>query len=157
MKRFDTIALSKLKLNPDNPRLIKDDKYKKLVKSIKEFPKMLQIRPIVVNDDMIVLGGNQRLAACKEAKLKQIPYIKASELTEEEQIEFIAKDNISFGEWDWDIVANEWNLPRLIEWGQDIPAFDLPTSNIEEDKEIKIKITNETSMLVIYFHVNCNF
>ena len=92
--------ISKIKLNPNNPRLIKDDKYKKLVQSIKDFPEMLEIRPIVVNNDMIVLGGNMRLKACKEAGLKEVPIVRANELTEDQQREFIIKDNGSFGDWD---------------------------------------------------------
>ena len=112
--------ITKVKSNPNNPRLIKDDKFNKLVNSIKEFPKMLEIRPIVVNDDMIVLGGNMRLKACKEAGLKEVPVIKASDLTEEEQRQFIIKDNVSGGEWDWDMLANEWDIEQLEDWGVDV-------------------------------------
>tara|TARA_R110000823_G_scaffold305566_1_gene427714 strand:- start:983 stop:2170 length:1188 start_codon:yes stop_codon:yes gene_type:complete len=121
---IEQVKLSKVKNNPNNPRLIKDDKFKKLVNSIKEFPEMLKIRPIVVNEDMIVLGGNMRLKACREAGLKEVFIIKASELTEEQQREFIIKDNSGFGEWDWDMIANEWDTEQLEEWGIDIPLFD---------------------------------
>jgi hypothetical protein len=114
------VKISEVKSNPNNPRIIKDDKFNKLVNSIKEFPKMLELRPIVVNDDMIVLGGNMRLKACKEAGLKEIPIIKASELTEDEQRQFIIKDNVGYGEWDWEMVANEWDAELLIEWGLDV-------------------------------------
>jgi ParB-like chromosome segregation protein Spo0J len=110
---IEKVKLSEVKSNPNNPRLIKDEKFSKLVKSIKEFPKMLEIRPIVVNDEMVVLGGNMRLKACKEAGLKEIPIIKASDLTEDQQREFIIKDNVGFGEWDWDILANEWDSEQL--------------------------------------------
>ncbi len=110
--KSELIKTSQIKSNPNNPRVIKDDKFEKLVKSIKEFPKMLELRPIVVNNDMIVLGGNMRLKACKEAGLKQVHIIKASELTEEEQREFILKDNVGFGEWDWDRVGGpEYRIP----------------------------------------------
>jgi len=122
--KAEFISISKVKVNPNNPRLIKDDKFAKLVKSIQEFPKMLELRPIVVNDDMIVLGGNMRLKACKEAGLKEVPVIKASELTEEQQREFIIKDNVGFGEWDWNDLANNWEAEQLEEWGLDIPGFD---------------------------------
>lgn len=115
-----TVKISDVKSNPNNPRIIKDDKFQKLVASIKELPQMLQLRPIVVNEDMIVLGGNMRLKACKEAGLKEIPIIKASELTEEQQRAFIIKDNVGFGEWDWEALANEWNNEELIEWGLDV-------------------------------------
>ena len=134
------VKLSEIKSNPNNPRLIKDDKFNKLVKSIKEFPKMLKIRPIVVNSDMIVLGGNMRLKACKEAGLKEIPIIFADDLTEEEQKEFIIKDNVGFGDWDWDIIANEWESELLDEWGLDVwksdPVVDysiLDEENLEDE------------------------
>ncbi len=117
---IDKIDINKIKVNPSNPRLIKDDKFDKLVQSIKDFPQMLKIRPIVVNSDMIVLGGNMRLQACKEAGLKEVYIIKADDLTEKQQQEFIIKDNIGFGQWDWDILANEWDNDQLCEWGLDV-------------------------------------
>jgi ParB-like chromosome segregation protein Spo0J len=128
------VKISEVKLNPNNPRLIKDDKFKKLVQSIKDFPEMLNIRPIVVNQDMIILGGNMRYKACKEAGLKEIPIIIA-DLTEEQQREFLIKDNTSGGEWDWDILANEWNSELLSDWGLDIPSFatDVDYSILDDD------------------------
>jgi DNA modification methylase len=133
-----TTKLTDIKSNPNNPRIIKDDKFKKLVASIKEFPQMLSLRPIVVNDDMIVLGGNMRLKACKEAGLKEVPVIKASDLNEEQQKAFIIKDNVGYGEWDWDMLANEWDAEELVEWGLDIPNFvidDLGTAQ-EDDFDV---------------------
>jgi ParB-like chromosome segregation protein Spo0J len=124
------VKINEVKANPNNPRIIKDDKFVKLVKSINEFPQMLNLRPIVVNDDMVVLGGNMRLKACNEAGLKEIPIIKASELTEQQQKEFIVKDNIGYGEWDWDDLAKNWDAEELEEWGLNIPNFD---SNINLD------------------------
>lgn len=118
--KTELVKISELKTNPNNPRLIKDDKFQKLVQSIKEFPKMLDLRPIVVNEDMIVLGGNMRLKACKEAGIKEVPIIKASDLTEEQQKAFIIKDNVGYGEWDWDMLANEWDADELVEWGLDV-------------------------------------
>jgi site-specific DNA-methyltransferase (adenine-specific) len=115
--------ISDIKLNPNNPRLIKDDKFKKLVQSIKDFPEMLNIRPIVVNKDMIILGGNMRYRACKEAGIKEIPVI-ITDLSEDKQREFLIKDNTSGGEWDWDMLANEWDTDELESWGLDIPVFD---------------------------------
>jgi len=108
--------ISDIKANPNNPRIIKDAKFKQLVTSIREFPKMLEIRPIVVNDDMVVLGGNMRLKACKEAGLLEIPVIKVSDLTESEQREFIIKDNVGFGEWDMEALANAWEQDELKKW-----------------------------------------
>jgi hypothetical protein len=149
---IETIKISKIKLNPNNPRLVKDDKFEKLVRSIKEFPEMLNIRPIVVNSDMIVLGGNMRLKACKEAGLDEVPIIRADNLTEDQQRQFIIKDNVGFGEWDWDMLANEWDSEELSDWGLDV--FNYNTDDIdldaffEEDnseKEEKFKIVLEYS------------
>lgn len=126
-----TVKISEVKVNPNNPRLIKDDKFKKLVKSVKDFPEMLNIRPIVVNKDMIILGGNMRFKACKEAGLKEVPII-ITDLTEEQQKEFLIKDNVSGGEWDWDILANEWNVEDLKDWGLDLWQQDFDINNMNE-------------------------
>jgi len=117
------IKISDIKPNPSNPRIIKDDKFKKLVQSIKDFPQMLELRPIVVNSDNIVLGGNMRLRACIEAGLKEIPVLRADKLTPEQQAEFIIKDNVGYGEWDWDILANEWDADKINEWGLNVPNW----------------------------------
>ena len=132
---FQYLKINKVQPNPENPRVIKDHKYKALVKSIKEFPKMLEIRPIVVNSDMVILGGNMRLRACQEAGLKEIPVIVAKELTESEQREFTIKDNVSFGEWDWDVLANDWDDSELNDWGLDVwkKAEELDLSILNED------------------------
>lgn len=130
------IKISSIKPNPNNPRIIKDDKFKKLVKSIKDFPKMMELRPMVVNSDNIVLGGNMRLKALKELGYKEIPkeWIKsADDLTEDEQREFIIKDNVGFGEHDWEVIANEWDLTELEEWGLDIPEWE--TEEVLEAEE----------------------
>ena len=116
---MEKVKISKVIPNENNPRFIKDQKFKKLVKSIKEFPEMLKLRPIVVNKDMIVLGGNMRLKACAEAGLKEVYILKADELTEQQEREFIVKDNVGFGEWDWDALGNEWNSVQLEDWGMD--------------------------------------
>ena len=112
------MKISDIKANPNNPRIIKDDKFKKLVESVKNFPEMLELRPIVVNKDMIILGGNMRFKACKEAWIKEIPVIVADNLTEDQEREFLIKDNVSGGEWDWDILANEWDkrFRRMVTW-----------------------------------------
>jgi hypothetical protein len=131
-----TVKISEVKSNPNNPRIIKDDKFQKLVKSIKEFPEMLNIRPIVVNADMVVLGGNMRLKACKEAGLKEVAIIKAEDLTEDQQKQFIIKDNVGFGEWDWEDLANNWDAEQLTDWGLDIPDFKHEEEAEEDDYEI---------------------
>lgn len=139
------VKISEVKMNPNNPRLIKDDKFAKLVRSIKEFPKMLEIRPIVVNADMIVLGGNMRLKACKEAGLKEVTIIFADDLTEEEQKQFIIKGNVGFGEWDWEQLANEWDADNLQDWGLDIPDFEVKQelSAEEDDYEMPDEIQTD--------------
>lgn len=133
------VKISEVKANPNNPRIIKDDKFAKLVKSIKEFPEMLNIRPIVVNADMVVLGGNMRLKACKEAGIKEVSIIKADDLTEDQQKQFIIKDNVGFGEWDWEDLANNWDAEQLTDWGLDIPNFQHIESEDREDLSDKIK------------------
>ena len=132
--KTEKVKISQVKTNPNNPRLIKDDKFKKLVSSIKEFPEMLEIRPIVVDNDNIVLGGNMRLRACKEAGLKEVHIIKADQLTEKQQREFIIKDNVGFGEWDWDDLANEWDVDELEDWGLDLPV-DLKVEELEAEED----------------------
>ena len=134
---IQVVKISEIKPNPNNPRVIKDDKFKKLVASIREFPKMLELRPIVVNADMVVLGGNMRLKALKELKLKEAPIIKIDDLTEEQQKEFIIKDNVGFGEWDWEQLANEWDVQDLDKWGLDVPSFvETELEAVEDDFEV---------------------
>lgn len=136
---IEEVKLSSVKKNPNNPRVIKDEKFKKLVASIKSFPQMLKIRPIVVNNDMIVLGGNMRLKACKEAGIETVPIIRAEDLTEEQQREFIIKDNVGFGEWDFEMLGNEWELDQLTEWGLDVPdTFSLNQESEPEEDHYEI-------------------
>jgi DNA modification methylase len=142
------VKLSEIKSNPNNPRIIKDDKFRKLVKSIQEFPKMLEIRPVVVNADMIVLGGNMRLKACKEAGLKEVPVIFAHDLTDEEQKQFIIKDNVGFGEWDWDMIANEWDAEEVEEWGLDIPEFSIKEELEAEEDDYEMPDEVQTDIVL---------
>ena len=119
------VKISEVKNNPNNPRLIKDDKFKKLVASINSFPEMLEKRPIVVDEDLMVLGGNMRLRASQEAGLKEVWIDIAEGWSEEQKAEFIIKDNVGFGVWDWDMIANEWDVEQVEEWGLDLPLdFD---------------------------------
>ena len=148
-----TAKISEVKANPNNPRIIKDNKFKKLVQSIKDFPEMLKLRPIVVNGDMVVLGGNMRLKACKEAGLKEVPIIKAEDLTEDQQREFIIKDNVGFGDWDWDELANTWNSVELEDWGLDswqnmddietTDEFTLPSGDKEPFQQMTFTLADE--------------
>jgi DNA modification methylase len=130
------MKLSEIKTNKNNPRLIKDDKFKKLVNSIKNFPKMMDLRPIIVDNDMTILGGNMRYKALKELGYKEIPdnWVKrADELTEEEKHRFIIADNVGFGEWEWEKLANEWDAVKLQDWGLDLPGFDAEQLEAQED------------------------
>jgi ParB-like chromosome segregation protein Spo0J len=138
--QLSKVKISEVKNNPKNPRLIKDDKFKKLVKSIQEFPQMLELRPIVVDENNIVLGGNMRLKACKEAGLKEVYIVKAQNLTELQKDEFIVKDNVGFGEWDWDMLANEWDTEKLDEWGLDLPV--ILDSSEDDLKDLSSTIDN---------------
>lgn len=127
------MKITDIKPNPENPRIIKDHKFKQLVESIKSFPQMLELRPIVIDENNIVLGGNMRLKACTEAGLTDVPVIYAKDLTEEQKKEFIIKDNVGYGEWDWDELANNWDEQLLTEWGLDIPNFEPEVLEAEED------------------------
>ena len=121
---IEKVAINKVFPNPTNPRTIKEGKFKKLVNSIQDFPEMLELRPIVVSKDMEILGGNMRYRACKEAGLKEVYIIKADKLTDKQIEEFIVKDNVGFGEWDWDVLANDWDISELEEWGLDGFPFE---------------------------------
>ena len=140
-----SVKISDVKSNPNNPRLIKDDKFTKLVQSLKDFPEMANVRPIVVNQDFVVLGGNMRLKAMKEAGWKEVP-VQVVDWSEDQQKEFIVKDNVGFGEWDWDMLANEWDADDLEKWGLDVPVFEgEPTGDDligdEKNKPATLKIT----------------
>ena len=141
------VKINAIKTNPKNPRLIKDDKFKKLVKSIQEFPQMLELRPIVVDENNIILGGNMRYKACIEAGLKEIYILKAEDLTEQQKDEFIVKDNVGFGEWDWDILANEWDTDKLQDWGLDLP-LDVSVQELEAEED-DYEIPNEINTDIV--------
>jgi len=141
MKR---VPIGTIKNNPNNPRVIKGDKFKKLVQSIKDLPEMAEVRPIVVNTDMVVLGGNMRLKAMREAGWKDVP-IEVVDWDEDKQRQFIIKDNVSGGEWDWEMLANEWDTEKLQEWGLDLPGFDNPKEleAEEDDFEMPTEVQND--------------
>lgn len=146
---MEKINPHKLKLNKANPRFIKDENYKKLVESIKEFPEMLAKRPIVVDEDLTVLGGNMRLRACREAGLKEVPYSIATGWTEDQKKEFIIKDNISYGNWNWDMLFNEWDTEQLKDWGMDFPSDVLGESEDYSDKNKEVDIDELDGTMVI--------
>jgi ParB-like chromosome segregation protein Spo0J len=141
------MLISQIKPNPENPRIIKDHKFKQLVESIKSFPQMLELRPIVIDENNVVLGGNMRLKACIEAGLTDVPVVQAKDLTDLQKKEFIVKDNVGYGEWDWDDLANNWDEQLLTEWGLDIPNFDVIDE--QEQKDLSDKIKSEFKIEII--------
>jgi len=138
------VKITEIKPNPSNPRIIKDDKFKKLVTSIEKFPEMADVRPIVVNMDMVVIGGNMRLRAMKEMGWKEAP-VQMVDWTEEQQKEFIIKDNLGYGEWDWDDLANNWDEQELTDWGLDLPNF----IDEQEQKDLSDKLKSEFKIEII--------
>ena len=139
------VKINAIKNNPKNPRLCKDDKFKKLVKSIKEFPEMETVRPIVVNKDMVILGGNMRYKAMIECGYKEVN-VEVVDWSEQKQNEFIIKDNVGFGEWEWEMVANEWDEIELKDWGLDLPVFnnDIDFDNITSNEDRNIDKPSKT-------------
>ena len=133
------VNIAAIKPNEANPRFITDAKFKKLVKSIKEFPEMLETRPLVVDEDMVVLGGNMRLKALKSAGVFEVPVHQVKGWTEQQKQEFIIKDNVGFGQWDWDILANEWVGDTLKDWGMDLPVFDADISNTNDYTDLDVE------------------
>ena len=144
--KIKLISIKEIKENPNNPRKLDKDKYQKLLKSIQDLPQMLEYRPIVVNSDMVVLGGNMRLKALKELKYKEVPIIIADDLSEDQQKEFLIKDNLGYGVWDWDMIANEWDLPLLEDWGMDLPT-DFTTQEeleaVEDDFDVPDEVQTD--------------
>jgi ParB-like chromosome segregation protein Spo0J len=141
--------ITEIKPNPKNPRVIRDDKFAKLVKSIQDFPEMLEKRPLVCYTDtdgkFVVLGGNMRLKAAKECKLKEIPIILADDWTEEQKAQFLIKDNVGFGEWDWEQLANEWDVEQLEDWGLNIPRFSTDVDySILDDEDVSKQLEEMT-------------
>ena len=148
MDKASNMKITEIKSNPNNPRICKDHKFKQLVKSIQDFPQMLELRPIVIDENNMVLGGNMRLKACLEAGLTDVPVIHANNLSEEKKKEFIVKDNVGYGEWDWDNLANNWDALELTEWGLDIPNFDAEVLEAQEDDFAAPKEGIETDIVL---------
>ena len=125
------VKLSDIRMNPDNPRTISEKAMERLVKSLKEFPDMLNLREIVVDETMTVLGGNMRLLALQKIGAKDCTAKIVTGLTDDQKREFIIKDNSAFGEWDLDALANAWSDLPLVEWGLNVPNFN---ESLDEDK-----------------------
>lgn len=120
LQRISKYKLSQLKPNPDNPRVIRDSNFQKLVKSLRDFPEMLQLREVVIDEDGFILGGNQRYLALKELRIKEVPVIQVTGLSAERKKEFVVKDNVNYGVWDWDILGNEYDPGELKEFGLNV-------------------------------------
>lgn len=134
-----TVNISQIKPNKENPRYISDGKFKKLVKSIKNFPEMLETRPLVVDENMVVLGGNMRLKALKSSGVFEVPVYQVTGWTQDQKNEFIIKDNVGFGQWDWDIIANIYDAEIVKEWGLDLPLFDADISNTNDYSDLDVE------------------
>lgn len=149
------MKLKDIKPNESNPRIIKDEKFKKLVNSIREFPAMMELRPMVVDAQNVVLGGNMRLKALQELGYSEIPdtWVKrASDLTDEEKQRFIIADNVGFGEWDWQTLANDWDAEKLNEWGLDVPGFDVNIQDYaDKNKEINMDDMNTNMSITLKY------
>jgi hypothetical protein len=155
------MKITELKLNPNNPRIIKDDKFKKLVTSLSEFPEMMEKRPMVCVTDtdgkLYPLGGNMRLRALKELKFKEIPdswIMLADEWSEEKRKEFTIRDNVSYGEWDFDTLANEWDVDTLEDWGLDIPNFEIDEETNYSDKNKEINVDDYQDEMILKLKYN---
>jgi ParB-like chromosome segregation protein Spo0J len=138
---MEKLNIAAIKPNEENPRFITDSKFKKLVKSIKDFPEMLEARPLVIDEDNVVLGGNMRLKALKAAGVFEIPVKRVEGWTAEQKKEFIIKDNLGYGEWDWELVANIWEVEEIAEWGLDIPQFGVEDLGNPFEAEVSKNIT----------------
>ena len=143
------VPIGSVKGNSRNPRFIRDEKFKKLVASLVEFPEMANLRPLVVDETMTVLGGNMRLKAMQELKWKQVPIVVAEGLTEGQKEEFTIKDNVGYGEWNWETLANEWDAEELIRWGLDIPNFDAELPNDEEEEQDANSLIVEADVITL--------
>lgn len=137
------IPIGRLRANPNNPRVLRDEKFLKLKKSLTDFPDMLNKRPLVGVTDtdgkIMVLGGNMRLRALQDLKVTEAPVILADEWTEEQRREFIIKDNVGYGEWNWDQLANEWDADELSDWGMDLPKMDFEPVPMDEQPRLDEK------------------
>lgn len=140
--QIQEVKITDIKPNEDNPRYITDANFDRLVNSITNFPKMLQKRPIIVDENMVVLGGNMRLKACAAAGLKKVPILIAKGWTEEEKKEFLIKDNISYGKWDWETLGDNWNNEDLKQWDM---KFLTETKKTIETNNIRVTIVGVDS------------
>lgn len=157
------VKIKDLKPNPNNPRFIRDEKFNKLKKSIQDFPEMLKLRPIVVDDDMVVLGGNMRLKALTDLGVEEVEIIKAKDLTEDKKKQFIIKDNVGFGEWDWDMLANEWDAELIGDWGMDVPYTEDDIKemnnpmNEQSEKPFATELDSQSNYIILKFETDIDW
>ena len=142
------VKIGSVKGNSRNPRFIRDEKFKKLVASLVEFPEMATLRPLVVDENMTVLGGNMRLKAMQELKWKEVPIVVAENLTDAQKDEFVIKDNVGFGDWNWEQLANEWDAEELTRWGLEIPGFDVDLELEAEEDEYEMPDELQTDIVL---------
>lgn len=140
------VPISKIKVNPDNPRVVRDHRFEKLCKSLREFPEMMEKRPIIVDENMIVLGGNMRLRAAQKIGLKKVWIDSAEGWTDEQKREFIIKDNLGYGEWDFEVLANAWDIETLDDWGLEIPGVDVDVSETDISDQLELSFAVEVSL-----------
>jgi len=146
--KTEILSIDLIKSNESNPRFIKDENFEKLVNSIKSFPEMMLIRPLVIDETNTVLGGNMRLKACIELGKTEVPVVRVEDLTEDQKKEFIIKDNVGFGSWDWDILANEWDAEELEEWGLDLPGFVVAEELEAKDDDYEMPDEIQTDIVI---------
>ncbi len=158
-EKENMIKLSQLKPNPNNPRMIKDDKFMKLVKSLETFPQMMELRPIIVDENNVIQGGNMRFKALLHLGVKEVPesYVRhGKDLTAEQWREFVIKDNVGFGEWNFEDLANEWDTEQLRDWGLDLPVWETDkdktdlSGSLSTEFKIEIECFDETEQETTY-------
>lgn len=147
----ELVPMGQIQMNPENPRTITKHKFNRLKKSIEDFPDMLYKRPLIIDEDGIVLGGNMRLLALKDLRYKKVPAMRAVGWTEEQKAEFVVKDNVGFGEWDWDELANGWDAEKLNDWGLDVPVLEEEDEDVPAEIEFSEYLDEANNYVVLFF------
>ncbi len=151
------MKLSQIRKNPNNPRIIRDEKFEKLKRSIQDFPQMMEFRPIIVDESGVILGGNMRYEAIKSLKMAEFPdeWVKrVEELTEDQKKEFTVKDNVGFGDWDWDAIANEWDELPLDDWGLDVPGVGSLDDYSEKNRELNLDAFEDKQIIKLEYSMD---
>jgi hypothetical protein len=151
LSAVELVPMGQIQMNPENPRTITKQKFAKLKKSIKDFPDMLYKRPLIIDEDGVVLGGNMRLLALKDLRYKEVPAMRAIGWTEEQKREFVVKDNVGFGDWDWDELANGWDEDKLNDWGLEVPVLNEQAEIDEQELEFSEYLDESHNYVVLLF------